>query len=122
MVFLATIIGSELSIPILIISQVVLGIALGFFFAFSIGKLLKNLQIGTDGLYAVFMAAAMFITFSATDLLQGNGYLTLYILGIYLQYGIYGKRDIVSSLTVLPRYADWFVFHPRPFVRLLKFR
>jgi len=96
MVFLSVIIGSDVSIPILVLSQVALGIVMGFVFAFVIKKLLKNLILDADGLYAVFMASAMLITYAATSLLRGNGYLALYILGIYLgNMEFRGKRDIV---------------------------
>lgn len=96
MVFLSVIIGSKVSIPILILSQVVLGIIMGLVFAFVIGKLLKKFSLGADGLYAVFMASIMLITYAATSLLGGNGYLALYILGIYLgNMEFRGKRDIV---------------------------
>lgn len=96
MVFLSVIIGSKVSIPILILSQVAIGIAMGFIFSFLIGKLLKRLSLEADGLYAVFMASAMLITYAATGLLGGNGYLALYILGIYLgNMEFRGKRDIV---------------------------
>lgn len=96
MVFLSVIIGTKVSIPILIISQVALGIVMGFIFAYIIGKLLKNLRLEADGLYAVFMAAAMLITYDATGILGGNGYLALYILGIYLgNMEFRGKKDVV---------------------------
>lgn len=96
MVFLSVIIGTDLSIPILILSQIALGIAVGAIFALIIGKLLINLKLGADGLYAVFMAAAMLITFGAADFLGGNGFLALYILGIYLgNMEFKGKRDII---------------------------
>ncbi len=96
MVFLSVIVGLDVSVPILILSQVVLGILMGFILALVTGKLLKILPLGADGLYAVFMAAAMLITYDATGLLGGNGYLALYILGIYLgNMEFKGKRDIV---------------------------
>ncbi len=96
MVFLALISGSKVSAPILVLSQIVFGIAMGFIFAYTIGKLIKKLPIEADGLYAVFMVSAMLITYSATDYLGGNGYLALYILGIYLgNMEFKGKRDIV---------------------------
>lgn len=96
MVFLSLIIGSDVSAPIMILSQIALGIAMGFIFAYVIGKLIKKLPIEADGLYAVFMVSAMLITYSATDYLGGNGYLALYILGIYLgNMEFRGKRDIV---------------------------
>lgn len=96
MVFLSVIIGSDLSIPILILSQVALGIGMGFIFAYFIGKLLKSIPLGADGLYAVFMASIMLITYGATVVIGGNGYLALYILGISLgNIEFKGKRDVV---------------------------
>lgn len=96
MVFLSIIIGTDVSIPILILSQIAFGIAVGAIFAFVIGKLLTHLTLGADGLYAVFMAAAMLITYGAADSLGGNGYLAIYILGIYLgNMEFKGKRDII---------------------------
>lgn len=96
MVFLSVIIGSEVSIPILILFQVGLGIIIGFLSAFFIGKLFKRIRRRVDGLHAVFMASAMLITYSATDLIGGNGFLAIYILGIYLgNMEFRGKRDIV---------------------------
>ena len=96
MVFVSVIIGSKLSIPVLILSQVFIGVAAGAAFAFIIGKIVKKLSLGADGLYAVFMASGMFITYSATDLLGGNGYLALYIMGIYLgNMEFRGKREII---------------------------
>lgn len=42
------------------------------------------------------MAAAMLITYGAADFLGGNGYLALYILGIYLgNMEFKGKREVV---------------------------
>lgn len=96
MVFLSIIIGTDVSIPGLILSQIILGIGIGALFAFIISKLLTMLSLNADGLYAVFMAAAMLITFGATDFLGGNGFLALYILGIYLgNQEFKGKRDII---------------------------
>lgn len=96
MVFLSVIMGSEVSIPVLILSQVFIGLLMGAIFAFIIKKLLNNIRLGPDGLYAVFMASFMLITYASTDLLGGNGYLALYILGIYLgNIEFRGKRDIV---------------------------
>lgn len=96
MVFLSLIIGTDVSIPVLIISQIALGIGIGALFALITGKLLTYLTLEADGLYAVFMAAAMLITFGATDYLGGNGFLALYILGIYLGNKEFkGKREII---------------------------
>ncbi|NLJ57975.1 MAG: potassium/proton antiporter [Tissierellia bacterium] len=96
MVFLSVLMGSAVSIPVLILSQVALGLLMGFVFAYVSGKLFNKLLFGADGLYAVFMAAIMLITYASTDIVGGNGYLALYILGIYLgNMEFRGKRDIV---------------------------
>lgn len=96
MVFLSVIAGSSVSVPILVLTQIIIGIAAGFIFAYGTGKLIRKLSFEGDGLYAVFMVSVMLITYSATDIVGGNGYLALYILGIYLGNTEFkGKRDIV---------------------------
>lgn len=96
MVFLSVIAGSSVSVPILVLTQIIIGIAAGFIIAYGTGKLIRKLPLEADGLYAVFMVSVMLITYSATDLVGGNGYLALYILGIYLgNIEFKGKRDIV---------------------------
>ena len=96
MVFLAILMGSQVSIPVLILSQIAIGLGIGFGFAWLVGQFLRNQRMRADGLYTVFMAAAILVTFAAASLLGGNGFLALYILGIYLgNMEFYGKREIV---------------------------
>lgn len=113
MVFLSLIVGSGASAPLMILTQIALGIVMGFVFAYVIGKLIKILPIQADGLYAVFMVSAMLITYSATDFLRGNGYLALYILGIYLgNMQFKGKRDIAfffDGLTEIVQIGLFFI-------------
>lgn len=64
--------------------QMLLGIALGFLFG-KIGVMMMNkLELGSEGLYPVLMIAIMFGTFSITDFVGGNGYLAIYIAGVYM--------------------------------------
>lgn len=96
MVFLSVIAGTNISIPFVIFTQIVFGVGIGFAFAYGIGKLLNKISFRSDGLYAVFMAAAMLITFGASSSLGGNGFLSVYILGIYLgNMEFKGKKDII---------------------------
>ncbi|NLD34045.1 MAG: potassium/proton antiporter [Clostridiales bacterium] len=96
MVFLSVMMGSSLSVPVLIVSQVALGLLVGFALAFVMGKYLRRMSTQEDGLSAVLMAAAMLITYAAASLIGGNGYLALYILGIRLgNIQFRGKRDII---------------------------
>ncbi len=96
MVFLSVLLGSDMSVPVLVLSQVALGLLVGFVLAYAFGWFLKRYNLREDGLSAVMMAAMMLITFAAASLIGGNGYLALYILGIYLgNMEFRGKRDIV---------------------------
>lgn len=96
MIVLSLIMGTNVSVPLLIAKQIVIGLTAGFVLACLIGKLLTYINFQADGLYAVFMAAAMLITYAAADIFGGNGYLALYILGIYLgNKEFQGKRDVV---------------------------
>ena len=96
MIVLSLIMGTDVSVPLLIAAQIVIGLAAGFILAYLIGKLLTYVNFQADGLYAVFMAAAMLITYATADIFGGNGYLALYILGIYLgNKEFQGKRDVV---------------------------
>ncbi len=96
MVFLSVIIGTEVSIPLLILSQIVIGLGVGVVFALLTGRFFRSMRIPADGLYAVFMAACILIAYSSTVLLGGNGFLAIYILGIYLgNMEFHGKREIV---------------------------
>lgn len=96
MVFLSILAGTDVSIPVLILSQIALGIGIGAIFAYAVWKLLIHLPLESDGLYAVFMAASMLVTYGTADFLGGNGFLALYILGIYLGNKEFkGKRDII---------------------------
>ena len=113
MVFLALIIGTSVSVPLLVLSQVAIGLALGAVAALGIGWLLRNMPLRADGLNAVFMAAAMLLTYAATTLLRGNGYLALYLLGIYLgNMEFRGKRDVVfffDGLTEIMQIGLFFI-------------
>lgn len=113
MVFLAVIMGSKVSIPILIFSQVTIGAFMGFLCAFLTAKLLRRNTLQGDGLNAVFMASVMLITYAVTSLLSGNGYLALYILGICLgNMEFRSKRDIVfffDGLTEIMQIGLFFI-------------
>lgn len=96
MVFLSLLLGSSVSVPVLIISQMAIGIVIGVASSLAIGWMLRRIPIRADGLNAVFMAAAMLITYASATLMSGNGFLALYILGVYLgNMEFRGKRDVV---------------------------
>jgi cell volume regulation protein A len=75
-----------------------LGVGFGFGFGY-LGKLVINkIKLGFEGLYPVLAIAWMFLTYSVTDYFWGNGFLAVYICGIYLgNVSIMHKKAIVKS-------------------------
>ena len=96
MVFLSLLSGYSVSIPLIILQQVVLGIIGGFLLGFIFIKIIETLSIDEDGLFSVFIATMMIGTYALTSLAGGNGFLALYILGIYIgNHEFRRKRDVV---------------------------
>ncbi len=96
MVFLSILLGSEISVPVLIIKQVLFGLVVGFGVGHLFIEVIRFFKLSEDGLFSVFIAAIMFGTYGICDKIGGNGYLALYILGIYIGNKEYkGKRDVV---------------------------
>lgn len=79
--------------------QMLLGGIAGFGFG-KLSKLIINrIKLDFEGLYPVLVIALMFITFSATDFLGGNGFLAIYICAVYL-----GNQELIHKKTILKMY------------------
>ncbi len=87
---------SLLMIIPLFFKQMLIGAALGFLFAKASIFLINRITLVFEGLYPVLVIALMFITYSATDFLYGNGFLAVYICAVYL-----GNKDFIHKKTIL---------------------
>lgn len=95
-VFMSVLLGSNVSIPSIIFKQIVFGIVLGLVSGFLIIKLMEKIKFTADGLLSVFIASAMLGIYSIATKIDGNGFLALYICGIYLgNKEFIGKRDVI---------------------------
>ncbi len=97
--FLALVVNPELSLGSVIpvfLKQMLLGALSGLVF----GKLSKftinKIQLTYEGIYPVLAIALMFITFSATDFIGGNGFLAIYICAVYL-----ANHDFIHKGTII---------------------
>lgn len=59
-------------------------------------KLINRIDIDFDSLYPVLTIGIMYFVFSATDFIGGNGFLAVYLSGLYL-----GNKKIVKKRTIL---------------------
>ncbi len=98
-VFLTLVINQDQSfasvIP-LFFRQMIFGGIAGFVFGFASKHFINRINLQIDGLYPVLVIALMFITFSATDFIGGNGFLAIYICALYL-----GNHDFIQKKSTL---------------------
>lgn len=77
---------------------------LGLFIGYGLGKLfqriINKIKLDYDGIYPVITFALVFFSYSLTDLLKGNGFLSVYICGIIL-----GNSNIVHKNSLI-RFHD----------------
>lgn len=97
--FLTLVINQDLSVFSIIplfLQQMVLGGIGGFAFGKISEIIINKIKLGFEGLYPVLVIALMFITFSATNAVGGNGFLAIYICAVYL-----GNQDLIHKSTII---------------------
>lgn len=87
------------SIIPLFLQQMVLGGVAGFVFGKISKYVINHIKLDFEGLYPVLVIALMFITFSATDFVGGNGFLAIYICAVYL-----GNQDLIHKKAIIKFY------------------
>lgn len=87
---------SFVSIIPLFLQQMILGGIAGIAFGISSKYIINKIKLDFEGLYPVLVITLMFITFSATDFVGGNGFLAIYICAVYL-----GNQDLIHKKTIL---------------------
>lgn len=101
-VFLTLVINHDqdfTSIVPLFLQQMILGGTAGFVFGKLSKFIINKINLDFEGLYPVLVIALMFITFSATDFVGGNGFLAIYICAVYL-----GNQYLIHKKTILKVY------------------
>lgn len=81
---------------ILFIVQMLVGTIAGYAFGRAAVWVLNKINISNASLYSVLLLAFVFLTFSFTTLIQGNGFLAVYIAGL-----VVGNRKIVHKRSLV---------------------
>lgn len=87
---------SFISIIPLFFQQFLIGGALGLLFGWLGKTVINKIRLDYEGLYPVLVIALMFLTFSSTDFLGGNGFLAVYLCALYL-----GNQDLIHKKTII---------------------
>jgi cell volume regulation protein A len=100
--FLSLVVNQDLmlvEILPLFFTQMLFGALLGFAFGFLSKWVINKIKLDFEGLYPVLVIALMFITFSATNFIGGNGFLAIYICAVYI-----GNHELIHKRTIFKVY------------------
>ncbi len=87
------------SIIPLFLKQMILGTILGLVWGKLSKWIINNIRLDFEGLYPVLCIALMFMTFSSTDFMGGNGFLAIYLSSVYL-----GNQELIHKKTIIKMY------------------
>lgn len=85
-----------ISVIPLFLQQMIIGGLGGYGFGRLSKLIINSIKLDFEGLYSVLVIALMFITFSATDFVGGNGFLAIYICAVYL-----GNQELIHKKSIL---------------------
>ncbi|MFP5384685.1 MAG: potassium/proton antiporter [Bacteriovoracia bacterium] len=81
----------------LFVTQAILGLICGLFVGKGVQWLINNVGIEYEGLYSVLLLGLIFFLFSLTTLLEGSGFLAVYVAGLVLgNLKILHKESIIK--------------------------
>lgn len=93
---------SDATIPGLIANffrQMILGAIAGYLMGLFMVNIINRIKLEVDGLYPVLVLSLMFLTFGATHFIGGNGFLAVYLAGIYL-----GNKQFIHKKSLIRFY------------------
>lgn len=82
---------------IMLVKQIALGAAIGFAIAYGASYVIRKFSFATSGFDSLFILAVAILSYAVPTQFGGNGYLSAYIVGIFLGNSSFeSKKDIVS--------------------------
>lgn len=94
--------SSFITILPMFLLQMLLGGLLGFVFGKIGSTVINKIKLDYEGLYIVLVIAIMFFSFSATDFIGGNGFLSVYISALYL-----GNQELIHKKKILKSFDSF---------------
>ncbi|NBK96605.1 MAG: potassium/proton antiporter [Erysipelotrichia bacterium] len=111
MILLSVMANTSVSIPLLVVSQIVFGIVFGLLCG-SIGLFLSSkLHFKEVGLQSIFVVVIALLSFSLPSMVNGNGFLSVYITGIILGNAkIQNKVELVHFFDAISQMSQIVLF------------
>lgn len=102
---------ANVNIGIMMTKQIVFGVAIGLVIALMVIYLLKKTKLVADGLDTIFMIGAVLGCFGISQIIGGNAFLSVYLMGILVGNSqIRNKVVMVSFFDGLTGLAQIFIF------------
>lgn len=96
MIFLSILLGWSMSIPLLVVQQIGLALLFGYVMTRIFFIIIERVNFQKEGLFTIFVFTMALGTYALTGVLNGNGYLAVYLFGILIGNREYmGKREVV---------------------------
>lgn len=109
-VLCALLVGQQISVFSLLMKQLFFGIMLGLVSGKLASKLLKEVLIPQEG-KTIFVLSVVLMTYSASLLMGGNGYLSVYLCGVMMGNTRFSdKRKLVHFFDTLTSMAQMMIF------------
>ncbi len=103
--------GQEVSVPVMLAKQLLLGIGCGILMGVVAVWLLKRGILTTQQSRTVFLFAVMLLAYALPCIVQGNGYLSVYLCGIWIgNSNLPQKRYLVHFFDVVTDVAQVMIF------------
>ena len=77
-------VSGQVNIVPMIIMQIVFGLGIGFVLALVSTAVLRRINFEIEGLYTIYVVAIVVLGYALSQLVGGNGYLCVYVIGIIL--------------------------------------
>jgi potassium/hydrogen antiporter len=78
------------------IKQMFWGAAIGFAMGYFSRQIINHIKLDFEGLYPVLVISLIFLTYSLVDLVGGNGFLSVYLCGVFL-----GNSELIHKKTII---------------------
>jgi len=99
------------NLPLLLFKQVCFGLAVGYIFARVSRYIIRKVNNIDSGMSMALITASMLLSYSTSEFIGGNGYITVYLLGVLLGNIHFNKKsEIVSFFNGLTSIMQILIF------------
>ena len=109
--FVSLLQGESISVPALLANQILVGAAAGLLIGYAAVFFLKKCDFYMEQGKTIFVFAAAVLAYALPSVFGGNGYLSVYLCGIYMgNASLSDKRDLVHFFDAVTGIAQMMIF------------